>query len=136
MRDNKSVCPPQGEGQREIRREGSYSMIAENDEKKRSKLWRIAMTVSSVLIIIIAVFFGIRLFTSNPLEGKWINEGSGLVMRIQGNGTASLEWPDDTSAESGFAAETMEGTYDYSLEQGELTLTEREYGDQMVFEKE
>ena len=42
----------------------------------------------------------------------------------------------DTSAESGFAAETMEGTYDYSLEQGELTLTEREYGDQMVFEKE
>ena len=170
MRDNKSVCPPQGEGQREIRREGSYSMIAENDEKKRSKLWRIAMTVSSVLIIIIAVFFGIRLFTSNPLEGKWINEGSGLVMRIQGNGTTSLEWPDetdgseelryhvdlksktftlyqgeedgtpqevyDTSAESGFAAETMEGTYDYSLEQGELTLTEREYGDQMVFEKE
>ena len=35
-----------------------------------------------------------------------------------------------------FAAENMEGSYDYSLEQGELTLTEREYGDQMVFEKE
>lgn len=145
-------------------------MIAGNDEKKRSKLWRIAITVSSVLIIIIAVFFGFRLFTANPLEGKWVNEGSGLVMQIQGNGTASLEWPDesdgseelryhvdlksktftlyqgeedgtaqeiyDTSAESGFAAETMEGIYDYSLEQGELTLTEREYGDQMVFEKE
>lgn len=34
------------------------------------------------------------------------------------------------------AAKTLEGTYDYSLEQGELTLTEREYGEQMVFEKE
>lgn len=154
------------------RQEGSYSMIAENDEKKRSKLWRIAMTVSSILIIIIVIFFGIKLFTSNPLEGKWVNEGSGMVMRIQGNGSASIEWTEesetdsmaelqysvdlksktitlyqdegkenvqesyDTLAESGFAADTMEGTYDYSLEQGELTLTEREYGDQMVFEKE
>ena len=129
------------------------------------------MTVSSVLIIIIVIFFGIKLFTSNPLEGKWMNEDSGLIMRIQGNGTAWMEWPDadsedgtelkyrmdlksktitlyqednsgmtaeyyDTSAESGFAAETKEGVYDYSLEQGELTLTEREYGDQMVFVKE
>lgn len=129
------------------------------------------MTVSTVLIIVIAIFFGIKLFTSNPLEGKWVNEDSGLVMRIQGNGSATMEWPDgaeeeaaelkyqvdlkskiftlyqdedggmtaddyDTSAELGFAAETMEGTYDYSLEQGELTLTEREYGDQMVFVKE
>lgn len=128
------------------------------------------MIVSTVLIIIIVIFFGIKLFTSNPLEGKWINEGSGMVMRIQGNGSVSIEWPDetdstdemqysvdlksktltlyqedesdmsqysyDTLAESGFSAETMEGTYDYSLEQGELTLTEREYGDQMVFERE
>lgn len=129
------------------------------------------MTVSSILIIVIAIFFGIRLFTSNPLEGTWVSEDSGMVMKVQGNGSAWMEWPDgseeegtelkyhvdlkskiftlyreedtsvaeedyDTSSESGFSAETMEGTYDYSLEQGELTLTEREYGDQMVFEKE
>ena len=54
------------------------------------------MTVSSVLIIVIAVFFGYTLFTSNPLEGRWVNEGSGLVMRIQGNGSASIEWPDES----------------------------------------
>lgn len=143
-------------------------MIAENDEKQRSKLWRIAMIVSSILIIVIAIFFGIRLFTSNPLEGTWINEDSGLVMKVQGNDSALLEWPGDseeegtklkyyvelksktftlyreeedgmeetdydTSSDSGFVTETMEGTYDYSLEQGELTLTEREYGDQMIF---
>ena len=147
-------------------------MIAENDEKKRSKLWKIAMAVSSVLIIGIVLFFGIKLFTSNPLEGKWVNEGSGLIMQIGGNGSASIEWPDgndkdnmtelqykvdlksktftlyqggenetvqesdESSGEFGFAAETLEGTYDYSLEQGELTLTEREYGDQMVFARE
>ncbi len=147
-------------------------MIAENDEKKRSKLWKIAMAVSTALIIFIVIFFGIKLFTSNPLEGKWVNEGSGLIMQIRGNGSASIEWPDENeedavaelqykvdlkskiftlyqggenetvqeldeiSAESGFGTETMEGTYDYSLEQGELTLTEREYGDQMVFARE
>lgn len=130
------------------------------------------MTVSSILIIIIVIFFGIKLFTSNPLEGKWVNEGSGLIMQIYGDGSASMEWPDETEenavvelqykvdlktkiftlyegnengmmqgsdempSESGFAAESMKGTYDYSLEQGELTLTEREYGDQMVFERE
>lgn len=129
------------------------------------------MIVSSILIIAIAIFFGIRLFTSNPLEGTWVNEDSGLVMKVQGNDSALLEWTDgseeegtklkysvdlkskiftlyrdeengmgesdyDTLSDSGFAAGTMEGTYDYSLEQGELTLTEREYGDQMVFVKE
>lgn len=155
---------------RKEHQEGSYSMIAENDEKQRSKLWRIAMIVSSILIIVIAIFFGIRLFTSNPLEGTWINEDSGLVMKVQGNDSALLEWPGDseeegtklkyyvelksktftlyreeedgmeetdydTSSDSGFVTETMEGTYDYSLEQGELTLTEREYGDQMIFVK-
>lgn len=146
-------------------------MIAGNNEKQRSQLWGVAMTGSSILIIVIAIFFGVRLFTSNPLEGTWINEDSGLIMKVQGSGSAILEWPDqaeeggtklqyhvdlkskiftlyqeeageieemdyDTSGEYGFAAETMEGTYDYSLEQGELTLTEREYGDQMVFVKE
>ena len=32
-------------------------MIYENNEEKRSTLWRTVLTVSSVLIIIIAVFF-------------------------------------------------------------------------------
>ena len=45
-------------------------MIYENNEEKRSTLWRTVLTVSSVLIIIIAVFFVVKLFTANPLEGK------------------------------------------------------------------
>ena len=31
------------------------------------------------------------------------------------------------------AAETLEGSYEYNLEQEQLTLTEREYGNQMIF---
>ena len=54
----------------------------------------------------------------------------------QGGENETVQESDESSAEFGFAAETLEGTYDYSLEQGELTLTEREYGDQMVFARE
>lgn len=32
--------------------------------------------------------------------------------------------------------ESVEGTYDYNIESNILTLSEREYGNQMVFEKE
>ena len=33
------------------------------------------------------------------------------------------------------AFDSMEGTYDYNIEQNQLTLTEREYGEQLVFDK-
>ena len=50
---------------------GVEYMIYENNEEKRSTIWRTILTVSSVLIIIIAVFFIVKLFTGNPLEGTW-----------------------------------------------------------------
>ena len=34
------------------------------------------------------------------------------------------------------AISSLEGSYDYNIEQNQLTLTEREYGEQMVFEKQ
>lgn len=151
-------------------------MIAEKDEKKRSRLWGAVMTVSTVLIIGIAAFFIFRLFTGNPLEGKWGSQDSNLMVTLQGNGTAVIEWVDDQDEEAAAemqyqidtekktltlhveaadtesqageseesvaivgvesAVEALEGSYDYSLEQEELTLTEREYGEQMVFMRE
>ena len=57
------------------------------------------MAVTTVLIIIIAAFFVIKLFTANPVEGKWSHEDSGLVMSIRGNGTAVLEWPEAFESE-------------------------------------
>ena len=70
-------------------------MVFKNSEEKRNTAWRTVMTVSSVLIVIIAAFFIVKLFTGNPLEGTWV-----------------------------------------SIENDILTLTEREYGDQFVFERE
>lgn len=134
------------------------------------------MTVSSILIIVIAAFFFIKLFTDNPMEGEWAYEDSDLTIQVKSNGTAVIRWPDefegaDLSIEMQYdvnkdakifilhkdeaavkaAAEksggtvtdeqvdsvisALEGSYDYNIEQRQMTLTEREYGEQMVFMK-
>ncbi len=157
-------------------RKDRKDMFAKNDEEKRSRLWKTVMTVSTVLIIIIAAFFVIKLFTSNPLEGTWIHEDSGLILTIQGEDTVSIEWPEEfdgakvkvpmecsvnkdmkiltlSTQESDIqkaakdvgesvsqsdiqaAAESLQGNYDYSIEQKQLILTEREYGEQLIFQK-
>lgn len=150
-------------------------MILKNSEEKRSTLWRTVMTVSSVLIIIIAAFFIIKLFTANPLEGKWVSEDSGAMMEVQSGGKLVITGTEsageqqsitmgysvntetktfviqmdeeEVSAENGdteatetaedlyILADSMTGTYEYSIEQNSLTLTEMEYGEQMVFVK-
>ena len=151
-------------------------MILRNSEEKRNTLWRTVMTVSSVLIVIIAVFFIIRLFTDNPIEGTWVSEESGITLEIGGDGKVTISGTDEnevvftimadfavdkdtktftiyndsedvsensvdesesTADGSGIFkdAESFSGTYDYSVEQDELTLTDREYGDWMVFER-
>lgn len=128
-------------------------MIYENNEEKRSTIWRTILTVSSVLIIIIAAFFIIKLFTGNPLEGTWISEDSGAVLEIGDDGgltlkeaesgeVQNLNYSVDTKTkiftvqtENAYTEGILSGSYDYNVEQNTLTLTEREYGDQMVFER-
>ena len=152
-------------------------MFTKNNEEKRNILWRVVITVSTILIILIAAFFVIKLFTSNPLEGKWVQEDSGMILTFEGENQVLIQWPeefggedvkiwmdceidvdmktlnlqiqeeqmetafaaalDDTStANMNLAIQTIEGTYEYNIEQNILTLTEREYGEQMIFDKQ
>ena len=55
-------------------------MLMKNSEEKRNTAWRAVLTVSSVLIIIVAVFFVVKLFTDNPLEGTWVSEEGDLTL--------------------------------------------------------
>ena len=152
-------------------------IIAKNDEAKRSKIWRIVTLVSSVLIIVIAIFLLTKLLTANPLEGTWVDEDRSLRLSIKSNGTIDVSVPEvaeDVSVgvklnytmdkeektitikadESEFkkiaersdgkytqedlknALDSVTTTFDYSVDQEQLTLTEREYGEQMTFIKE
>lgn len=129
-------------------------MIYENNEEKRSTLWRTVLTVSSVIIIIIVIFFIVKLFTGNPLEGTWVNEDSGAVLEIRDDGEVILTEAEEGKSEesipmtyvvdtktkiftvhtdSEYAEGVLSGSYDYNIEGDTLTLTEREYGDQIVF---
>ena len=152
-------------------------MIAKNDEAKRSQIWRIVMTVSSVLIIVGVILLLMKLFTTNPLEGEWADEDGSFDMSISKDGTMVFSLSDAEEAagmnvamkytlnkdektitimadESGLQklAEQSQGqyteevirnalksvvtTFDYSVDQEYLTLTEREYGEQLVLVRE
>lgn len=145
-------------------------MVFKNSEEKRNTAWRTVMTVSSVLIVIIAAFFIVKLFTGNPLEGTWVSEDEGIRMEVRGDGSIMLTRINGESEDSltldgsvdkenktftvqlrsGSAPEAadeaadsteddrnpFDGIYSYSIENDILTLTEREYGDQFVFERE
>lgn len=147
-------------------------MFMKNSEEKRNTAWRTVLTVSSVLIIIVAVFFVVKLFTDNPLEGTWVSDEGDITLTftderesvIVQNGTISVttecsvdksskvltvrvsdeavrEQAEDTNGEITEAQirdllDNIEGTYEYNIENTTLTLTEREYGSQMTFEKD
>ncbi len=151
-------------------------MSRKRDEEKRSRLWDVVMTVATALIVIVAVFFIVKLFTANPLEGTWKYQDGDLVLAIRGNNDMSVRLSgvyedsnikirlnytidkdektisikaDEASlkeaAESSDSAFTVSGleseisiltnTFNYNVEKNKLTLTEREYGDKIVFQK-
>ena len=151
-------------------------MIANNDEAKRSKIWRVVTLVSSVLIVIIAIFLLMKMFTGNPLEGSWTDEDGNMDLKIGRNGqmtvilpasgdgeetqvpmtytlskeskTISIQEDDNKIQEIAeksngqYTEETLKNavqsigtTFEYSIDGGTMTLTEREYGEQMMFNK-
>lgn len=152
-------------------------MIANNDEAKRSKIWMIVTAVTSVLIVIIAIFLLTKMFTGNPLEGKWADEDGNMKIDIRRDGQMTVTLPasgegtdtevpmtytlnkesktisiqqNDTKiqeiaeqSDGQYTSETLKNalqsigtTFEYSIDNGTLTLTEREYGEQMMFNKE
>lgn len=151
-------------------------IIGKNDEERRSKVWRIVTFTATVVIIVIATFLMIRLFTSNPLDGTWKQKDGDLSLSFSGGSTLNVKWDDllegsnvkiklefavdkdsktltikpiekelEKSAKASDGAFTTEilkasispltTTFDYSVDGKKLTLTEREYGEQMVFIK-
>ena len=141
-------------------------MIENNDEAKRSKIWTVVTSVTSVLIIIVAIFLLMKMFTGNPLEGSWTDEDGNMTVTIPASGegkdtevpmtytmnkeskTISIQQDDAQiqkiaeKSDGQYTTETLKNavqsigtTFEYSIDDGTLTLTEREYGEQMMFNK-
>ena len=65
-------------------------IIAKNDEAKRSRIWRVTVFISSVLIVVIAVYLLMKMFTANPLEGTWECEDENIRLTVSVNGTMTV----------------------------------------------
>lgn len=139
------------------------------DEEQRSLLWRFVVIGATCIIICVALFFGIRYFTSSPLKGIWDSEDDAFTLAFEeeevvamwedasgsyhkmvldytidkAEKTVSIRPKEDAEseesagelAEQGLSASfgLITATFDYSVERDTLTLTEREYGEQLVF---
>ena len=152
-------------------------LIAKNDEKDRSFLFRIVIWTASVLIIAVAAYFLIRSFARNPIAGTWEYQDDNITMTIQSDDKVKLQFDnlqdvpelavtmdcqvDKTEktlvigglqqSEIDRILEQYDGqltqsaldtalsmfttSFDYSMERQTLTLTDREYGEQMIFDK-
>lgn len=147
------------------------------NEELRSRLWNVVMTGSTLIIIVIAVFFLVRMFRENPIEGTWNSEDLDMVLIVKGNSSIEAMIPEALEGEDirvkldytidkeektlsikmnekdmesiieksdGFLTEEIVTscvgpiltTFDYSVDENEMTLTEREYGEQYTFIKE
>lgn len=138
-------------------------MFAKENEEKRSQLWRITVVVATLLIIGIGSYMLHKMFTENPILGTWISQTRDLTLVIEEDGvirilgeqdideTAVRYTIDKDSKQVLFTlflgeeiiTEEMDedsliftSTYNYSVEQEFLTLTDVEFGDVEHFIKE
>lgn len=152
-------------------------LIAKNDEKERSFLFRIVIWTASVLIIAVAAYFLFRSFGRNPIAGTWEYQDDNITMTIKSDDKVELQFDnlqdvsevkvtmdcrvdksekmleiqalqqsemdellsryDSKLTESALetALSRFTTSFDYSMERQTLTLTDREYGEQMIFDK-
>ena len=75
------------------------------------------MTVSSVLIIIVAVFFVIKLFTANPVEGTWVSEEGDVTLVIDDSADMLVK-DGDISARTAYTVDKRTKGPDYPCQRG------------------
>lgn len=132
-------------------------MIVQNEDK-RSKIWQITIIVSTLVIICVAVFVIIKLFTTNPLVGTWYSD-DGVMKLVINDKQAEVVLMDDeitsvytytidrtdkfvafaekdNKGDDNASLESMDSSFAYSIDKDILTLTEREYGEQLIFVKQ
>ena len=116
-------------------------MLLKDNEEKRNIAWRTVMTVTSVLIILIVVFFAVQTLdestVSVPVDYTIDMEHKRFAIHVNEEKIAKQaeKTKDCSKQELQDIADVMEGAYEYSVEQNVLTLTDSEYGSQKTFEK-
>lgn len=92
-------------------------IIAKNDEAKRSQIWRSVVTISSVLIVLIGAYLLVKMFTSNPLEGRWQDEDGAISINVKSNETLKAVIPEIGDCEN------IEVPMTYSIDKDSKVVT-------------
>ena len=137
-------------------------IIAGNDEAKRSKIWRVVTLVSSVLIILIAVVgnwesedatIALKIEKNDTIQVDITDIAENTDAAVEMNYSVDMkskiititkdEEQIDKAVEKADGAYTKEdlenvlddldSSFSYSVDGNQMTLTEREYGEQFTF---
>ena len=134
-------------------------LIARNNEEKRDKIWKWGTLAASVTIIVIVAYFLWKGFFGNPIEGVWQCEDNDIILHIQKDDKALVQYDEqevileyklelndkrisfkedlvqeaEMNSEMESVVESLHTTFNYNLEDGILTLTDWDYGEQLSF---
>lgn len=136
--------------------------LANDKEERRSQLWRISMVVATIIILLVGSYLLHKMFTENPITGVWTSQTRDITMTIHNHGEVEISGADfyesgtvsyhmntesksvsftlnqgDTIVEALEVEDkiTYTSTYNYSVEQEILILTDMEFGDSESFIK-
>ena len=56
--------------------------MREKNEQKRSMWWKVVLTASTLVILLVLGYILNGIFTGNPIEGEWLSEEKGYVIEI------------------------------------------------------
>ena len=134
-------------------------IIAGNDETKRSKIWRVVTLVSSVLIILVGNWesedatIAIKIEKNDTIQVDITDIAENTDAAVEMNYSVDMkskiititkdEEQIDKAVEKADGAYTKEdlenvlddldSSFSYSIDGNQMTLTEREYGEQFTF---
>jgi len=123
-----------------------------------AKKWRIITVISAVILLAVGIFIVGKLFTTNPLIGTWYSDDGTVKMVVEDKKAKVVLADSEEKAEFSYTSDrtlklvsfelkekkadenallqAMNASFEYSIDGGVLTLTEREYSEQLVFKKQ
>lgn len=108
-------------------------LIAKNDEEKRSRIWRYVTGTTTVLILVVIVYFLYEGFFGNPLVGTWTHDDSDMTLEVQKDNNAVLTWHQliegkDVKINLGYTLDRQAKQITFKVKQEELDKTAKALG--------
>ncbi len=93
--------------------------MRQRDEEKRTKVWRVVLLGSTILIALIVGFFFVKLMMRNPLQGNWVSEQKGYYLHMD----ESDEIKDEVEVTVAIENVLVEVELDYAIDKAAKMIT-------------